>query len=133
VAEADLDLVRRGFAALDAGGVEALIPLIDADFEFTTPAGLAAEPDTYRGADGLRRYFDSFYEAMEEVRFEPRRFEDLGEGKVMAPCTLKARGRSTGIETAQEVVIVWKVRDAKVAHLWVYADVEAARAAQADS
>ena len=35
----------------------------------TTPANLAAEPDTYRGHEGIRRYFDSFYDVMDEVRF----------------------------------------------------------------
>lgn len=127
MAEEDVKLVRQGFEALAEGGAEALIPLTHPEFEFTTPAGLAAEPDTYRGAGGIRRYFDSFYDAMDEIRFELVRLEDLGEGKVLTPCKLRARGRTTGIETEQDVVLVWEVRDGKASRLWVFASEEDAR------
>ena len=83
--------------------MEGLLPFIHPEFEVTTPADLAAEPDTYRGPDGVRRYFDSFYEAMDEIRFEPREFLEAG-GRVIVPITLTARGRTTGIEARQEFV-----------------------------
>jgi ketosteroid isomerase-like protein len=133
MSDQDLELVRQGFAALDEGGAEALMPLINSDFEFTTPAGLAAEPDTYKGEDGLRRYFDSFYEAMEEIGFEPGLIEDLGGGRVLTECTLRARGRTTGIETEQRVYLVWGIRDGKASRMWVFATEEEARAAMAEA
>lgn len=37
-----------------------------------TPVGMAAEPDTYRGPEGIRRWFESFYEVMEEIRLEQK-------------------------------------------------------------
>ena len=44
----------------------------------TTPPGLAAEPDTYRGEEGIRRYWESFYEVMEEIHVEPAgEFEEI--------------------------------------------------------
>jgi len=132
MAEQDVEVVRGAFEALDQGGAEALIPLINPEFEFTTPPGLAAEPDTYHGAEGLRRYFDSFYDAMEEIRFEPGRFEDLGEGRVLAPCKLHARGRTTGIETEQDVVLVWAIRDGKVSGMWVFGSEAEAREAMTE-
>jgi ketosteroid isomerase-like protein len=133
MSEQDVEVVKQGFEALAEGGAEALIRLINPEFEFTTPPGLAAEPDTYRGADGLRRYFASFYEAMDEIRFEPGLIEDLGGGKVLAESTLKARGRTTGIETEQRVVLVWEVRDGKASHLWVFGSADEARAAMTES
>ena len=42
--------------------IEGSSPLIHSDFEATTPPSLASEPDTYRGPDGIRRWFDSFDE-----------------------------------------------------------------------
>ena len=82
----NVELVRRGFEALSEGGVEALLPFIHPEFEVTTPANLASEPDTYRGHEGIRRYFDSFYDAMDEVRFEPGEFQEAG-GRVIVPTT----------------------------------------------
>ena len=128
MAEGNVQLVRRGFQALREGDVEALIPLIHPEFEATTPPGLAAEPDTYRGPEGIRRYFESFYEAMDRVRFEADDFIPVGE-RVVVPLTLRARGRTTGIGTAQKVVQIWDIKDEKAYRVEVYATLEDAMAA----
>jgi ketosteroid isomerase-like protein len=116
----NVDRVRRGFEAFSSGGVEALLELVDPDFETTTPPELTVEPATYRGHDGLRRYFDSFYEIMEEIRFEPEEFIDARD-RVVVPVCLIARGRGTGIEAEQRLVFVWTVRDGKMLRLDSYA------------
>jgi ketosteroid isomerase-like protein len=121
----NVEIIREGFEALSEGGVDALMPLIHPEFEMTTPANLAAEPDTYRGAEGVRRYFDSFYDAMDEVRFEPREFREAGE-RVIAQSTVTARGRATGIEVKQRVVLVWTLRDEQVIRVEVYATLDEA-------
>jgi ketosteroid isomerase-like protein len=128
MAARNVELVRRGFEALRDGDVEELIPLIHPEFEPTTPPGLAAEPDTYRGPEGIRRYFESFYEVMDRVRFEAEDFIPVGE-RVVVPLTLRARGRTTGIETAQKIVQVWDVKDEKAYRVEVYATLEDAMAA----
>jgi ketosteroid isomerase-like protein len=128
VAESNLDLIRQGFKDLAAEGYEAMLPLIAPDFELTTPPGLAAEPDTYRGPEGLTRYFESFYEAMDEIRFEPQEFREIGDW-VVVPFVLTAKGRSTGLEAEQEGVMAWKLRDGKAVRLEVFAELEQALAA----
>jgi ketosteroid isomerase-like protein len=119
MASGNVEIVRGGFEALREGGVDALLPLIHPEFELTTPPNLAAEPDTYRGPEGIRRYFDSFYDAMEEIRFEPGELREVG-GRVIVPTTLSARGRATGIEVRQEVVLVWSLRDGLAIRMEVY-------------
>jgi hypothetical protein len=126
--DTNTDIVRQGFEALGEGDVEALLPLIHPEFEATTPRELAAEPDTYRGPEGIRRYFESFYEAMDRVRFEPDDFIAVGE-RVVVPLTLQTRGRTTGIETAQKVVQVWEVKDGQAYRVDVYATLDDAMAA----
>jgi ketosteroid isomerase-like protein len=128
VSERDIELVQAGFDALREEGVEGLLPLIHPEFEMTTPPQLAAEPDTYRGPEGIRRYFDSFYDAMDEVRFEPESFVE-NRGRVIVPVTLIARGRSTGIEARQELVLVWWLRDGKAVRLAPFAGLDEAMAA----
>ena len=131
MSEDDIAVVRAGFEALSERGVEGLMPLIHPEFEVTTPPGLAAEPDTYRGPDGVRRYFDSFYDAMDEVRFEPREFRDAG-GRVIVPTTLRARGRTTGIETQQELVMVWSLREGQAIRVETYGTLNEALDAAAE-
>ena len=104
------------------------MPFIHPEFEVTTPPGLAAEPDTYRGPDGIRRYFSSFYEAMDRVTFEADEFIAVGE-RVVVPVTLHTRGRTTGIETEQRIVQVWELRDEKAYRVEVYATLDEAMAA----
>jgi ketosteroid isomerase-like protein len=131
VAESNVDLVRRANEAMNTGGLEALLPFIHPEFEVTTPPGLAAEPDTYKGHDGLRRYFESFYEAMDRVEFIPERFIAVGELTVV-PMTLRARGRTTGIETEQHVVQIWELEGGKARRVRIFATLdEAVRAAEA--
>jgi uncharacterized protein len=128
MSEENVEVVRRGFEALREGDVEALLPMIGEEFEVTTPPSLASEPDTYRGHDGLRRYFDSFYEAMDRIRFEPREFIPVGD-LVVVPFTLSARGRTTGLEFDQSAVMVWTVSDGRAVGLELFTALEDAIAA----
>jgi ketosteroid isomerase-like protein len=124
----NVDLVRSGFETLGEGGVEGLLPFIHPEFEVTTPPGLAAEPDTYRGPDGIRRYFDSFYDAMDEVSFDAKDFIPVGE-RVVVPMTLRARGRTTGIVAEQDLVQIWELRGEKAIRVEVFATLDEALAA----
>jgi ketosteroid isomerase-like protein len=124
----NVEIVRGGFDALKREGVEGLVPLIHPDFEATTPASLASEPDTYRGPDGVRRYFDSFYDAMEDIYFEGHEFTAVGD-RVVVDFTLHATGRSSGIPVEQKAFQVWTLRDGKAIGLDLFTDRDEAMAA----
>jgi ketosteroid isomerase-like protein len=124
----NIDVVRGAFEALRDGSVEALIELVDPEFELTTPPSLASEPDTYHGPDGIRRYFDSFYEAMDEITFDAHSFEAVDD-RVVTEFTLSARGRTTGLEFSQHAYQVWTLRDGKAVRVEVYAERDEALAA----
>jgi ketosteroid isomerase-like protein len=130
--ESNLELARRGFQAMRDGDVEALLPFVHPEFELTTPPTMAAEPDTYRGEEGVRRYFSSFYEAMDRVWFEAHDFIEVGD-RVVIPTTLRTRGRTTGIETEQRLVQIWELRDEKAFRIEVYPTLEEAMAAARSS
>jgi ketosteroid isomerase-like protein len=106
----NVEIVRSAYAALAEQGVEAMLAFIDPEFEVTTPPSLASEPDTYRGHDGVRRYFESFSEVMEGVYFEGQEFTAVGD-KVLVDTTLHARGRTTGIAAEQRAFLVWTLRE----------------------
>jgi hypothetical protein len=128
MAETNEELVRQGFEAMRAGDPEALTPFIHPDFEVTTPPQLAAEPDTYRGHEGVRRYFESFYEAMDQISFEAEEFIPIGE-LVVVRSVLRTRGRTTGIETEQRIALVYELKDGKAYRLSVYGTLDEALAA----
>jgi len=112
VSRENLEIVQRGFDAFNETGVEGILPFIDPAFEATTPPNLASEPDTYRGHDGIRRWFDSFDEVMEEIRWDAHGYQQVGD-QVVVEFTLRARGKTTGLDFGQEAVMVWSLRDGK--------------------
>jgi ketosteroid isomerase-like protein len=118
------DFVRRFFEDLNEGNVEALLARLTLEFEMTVPAEMGIEPRTYRGPGGFRRWFDSFSEIM-EIRVESHDFIAVGN-RVVAPHTLHARGRETGIETEQYTVHVWHLHDGKAEMLEVFATLDEA-------
>ena len=121
----NLEIVKRGFDAFNERGVEGIIPLIHSDFEATTPPSLASEPDTYRGPDGIRRWFDSFDEVMDEIRWEPHRFREVGD-RVVVEFTLRARGKTTGLDFGQDAVMVWEIRDGMASRLDLFQSLDEA-------
>jgi ketosteroid isomerase-like protein len=126
---ADIERVRDGFRVLAQEGYEAMLERAHPEFEMTTPPGLAAEPQTYRGRDGLRRWFTSFYEVMDDIRVEPQSFEDLGRGRILIKITLRATGQRSGLETEQRAASVITLEQGLMRRIEFYPDVAAARAA----
>jgi ketosteroid isomerase-like protein len=129
VTSSNVELVERGMEAFNAGGIEGILPLIHPDFEATTPPELASEPDTYRGPEGIRRWFDSFDEVMEEIRWDAHSFREVGTDRVLVEFTLRARGKSTGLDFGQEAVMVWSLRDGMAIRLDLYPTLEQAMGA----
>ena len=126
MASSNLEIVERGFEAFNAEGIDGILPFIHPDFEATTPPDLATEPDTYRGHEGVRRWFSSFDEVMDEIRWDARGFR---RDRVLVELTLRARGRTTGLDFGQEAVMVWQLRDGKAIRLYLYPTLEQAVAA----
>jgi ketosteroid isomerase-like protein len=129
VTAGSIEFVHGFFEDVNAGDVEALLPRLAPEFTMTVPAEMGVEPRTYRGPEGFRRWFDSFAEIM-EIHVKAHDLIEVG-GRVVAPHTLHARGRETGIETEMYTVHVWHLRDGKAEMLEVFATldeaVEAAR------
>ena len=130
MSEQNLEIVQRGFEAFNERGVEGILPFIHSEFEATTPPNLASEPDTYRGHDGIRRWFDSFDEVMDQIRWDANRFQQVGE-RVVVEFTLRARGKTTGLDFGQDAVMVWSLREGKAIRVELFESLdEALRAAQ---
>ena len=125
----DVEFLRRNLATLADEGYEALLPLVHPDFEMETLPGIAAEPQVYRGRDGMRRWWESFFEVMDEVRIEPTEFHDAGEGKVVMEALLRARGQSSGLEVTQGTYLVCHLRDELLLRIEFFLTLEEALAA----
>jgi ketosteroid isomerase-like protein len=114
VSRQDLELVRSMLETLNESGVEAALDQIHPDFEGVTPPELSPEPDTYRGHEGIRRYFAGFEGVMDEVRWEADELIEAPDDRVVAGIRLLTRSVATGLELELPVWQLCTVRDGKV-------------------
>jgi ketosteroid isomerase-like protein len=114
VSRQDLELVRSMLETLNESGVEAALDQIHPDFEGVTPPELSPEPDTYRGHEGIRRYFAGFEGVMDEVRWEADELTEAPDDRVVAGIRLLTRSVATGLELELPVWQLCTVRDGKV-------------------
>jgi ketosteroid isomerase-like protein len=124
--EANVEVVGRLFELYASGGIEAALEVMDEDIVIVIPADVSAEPDTYRGHEGARRYFAGFEGMLEDIRYEM--FELLVEGDhVLARSRLAGRGVSSGLEVELQTVVAHTVEGGKITRIVPYTDLESAR------
>lgn len=128
MSEHNVEIVRRAVNAWNSGELSQILAMMHPDFVAEVPPDVSAEPDTYRGHSGVRRYLASFQDAMQDIRFEGERFWDAGES-VVVELLLTARGRQTAIAVEQRTAGVWSVRDGRVDRIRAYATLAEALAA----
>lgn len=92
------------------------------------PAGEAPFKGTYRGRDGVGRFFQGLAEAIEVQAFEPREFIAQGN-TVVALGLYRFRARKTGKAYETNWAMVWRFDGGKVVKFEIYKDSAAESAA----
>ena len=113
-------LVRRMLDALNEEGVEAALEFVAEDFHGVVPPELSAEPDSYDGHDGLRHYFDSFQEIVDDLRFDAEELVEVAPNVIAARGLITGRGRESGIPIEMRVPGLYRIRDGKVIGIEAY-------------
>jgi ketosteroid isomerase-like protein len=129
MSESPVAVVRALFERVNSGDVESVIELLAPDARFVVPPEASAEPDTYEGHEGARRYFRGFDGVLDDVRFDLIELEQVSPDTVLAETRLRGRGTTTGIPVEQQTYALFTVRAGLVTGIRPYADREAARAA----
>jgi ketosteroid isomerase-like protein len=128
VSESNLEVVQRLFDSYAEGGVDAILDGADENIVIEIPADLSAEPDTYHGHDGVRRYFAGFEGMLDDVGYEAMHLTPIGDA-VLAHSRLSGRGVSSGLEVKLEVYVVHELAGGKITRIRPYPDRESAEAA----
>jgi ketosteroid isomerase-like protein len=128
IQESDLELVERLFAAFAEGRLDAVTEFIADDFVLVVPPSMSAEPDTYEGPEGARRYMDAFDGVVDDVRFHA---DELfaEEGCVLAGVHVTGRGATSGLPVEMQAVAIIRVRDGRITSIESHRDLPAARRA----
>jgi ketosteroid isomerase-like protein len=84
--------------------------------------------EVYHGHEGVRRFIRQFLEGWSDVQTELSEFIVAGD-RVLVLLTLKTRGRSTGLEVAEQIAHLWTVNNGKATRLDYFGDIGEARQA----
>jgi len=124
----DLEVLKTALDAMGRGDVDALIAIVHPDFVGEVPPSMSAEPDSYTGPEGIRRYMAAFDETVEELRWVPITIEQVGDWMVV-DLELTGRGRSSGAPFEFRAAGTVEMRDGKIVRMVGYPTLEEARAA----
>jgi ketosteroid isomerase-like protein len=124
MSEENVEIVRRAHEALNAGNIEELVSLCNQDFELDM-SDRVFNPATYRGHDGIRRFYSEVLEVWERYVWEPEEVRDEGD-VVVALLRTKGRGRGSGVEIDRKTAMIWTVRAGKALRLRFYREPERA-------
>jgi ketosteroid isomerase-like protein len=118
VSQENVELVRGVYAdpgGLTAGASGRVAP--DAEFDFS-----AIYPDTpiVRGVEELRRFRDSGPWSGSPIHFEPERFFDVDDERVLVFLEVWATGRGSGAQVENRVAHEFTIRDELVVRFKVY-------------
>jgi ketosteroid isomerase-like protein len=122
--EANVELARRCFDAYTRRDIEALRAFNDPDVEVDWSASRGVEAGVYRGIDAALRFYQGYFDAFEEIVFEPDRSIDAGPS-VVIPNVARSRGRE-GIEVVARSALVMTFRDHRVTRICLYQETQQA-------
>jgi ketosteroid isomerase-like protein len=120
MSQQNLEIVRGVYAdpdGLTAAASDKVAP--DAEFDFT-----AAYPDTsiVRGVEELRRFRDSGPWSGSPIHFEPDRFFDVDDERVLVFVRVSATGHKSGAQVDIRAAHEFTIRDGLVVRFKVYGD-----------
>jgi ketosteroid isomerase-like protein len=125
----DAATIRTMLDTLNGEGTEAALRWFAEDFHGEVPPELSAEPDYYDGHDGVRRYFDSFHEIVDDLRFDAEELVQIAPGAVAARGLITGSGRESGIPIEMRVPMLMRLRDGKLIEMSAYREWDDAVAA----
>ena len=132
----NVELVRRLYAALASEGSvreferrltdEALSPFLDPRIEWLPVPDSLLAVDSYRGFEGVRRFWGEFLSAWQSYTVEPLRFDDAGD-QVAVVVHIVGWTHELAVDDTRSSLLT--VRDGRVVRVESFADPEGARRA----
>jgi ketosteroid isomerase-like protein len=120
VSQENLEIVRRGFAALNSGDVDAVIAEMDPSIEWH-PTGDFVDIGPFRGHRGIRDLTSLVFGAFDAYSLQPEELIDAGDA-VVAPVRQTGRGKGSGIAVDVRYVLVFELHEGKALRVESYYD-----------
>jgi ketosteroid isomerase-like protein len=120
MSQENAQIVRSAYDHLNRGDVEGLVGLCDDHF-LMDMSERVFNPDTYRGHDGIRRFFEGVRGVWESYRWNVEETLVAGDS-VVAMLHCEAQGREGGVPVDWHVAWLWRFRQGTPVSLRFYRD-----------
>ena len=116
------ELVKDLCAVWSRGDLEAALEFIAPDCRWEPSGRFIGSASTYRGHEGVRRFWDIFREPWKNISLEPLDFTEVDEARILTRTRFRGTGRASGLVTETELYVIWTVADGKVGGYQSFAD-----------
>jgi ketosteroid isomerase-like protein len=135
VSRENVEIVRRVYEASGRRDREAVLALYHPEVVWDMshhPMVLVLGEPTYRvGHEGLRAWFQDWYEAFEDFEHTCEELIEVGD-QVVSVGTDRGHGRESGVDVERQIAGLWTIREGKIVRVvWFPSREEALRAAGA--
>jgi len=125
MSQADVETLRRGFAAFAREGIAGVFEFATDDFELVTPL---VGQERSLGRDETISALEDQFEVFEDWSVEPEEFIDLGR-HIVVVVRQHVRTRRSGVVMDTPAAWTFEMRDGRAARLTIHTGKEAALAA----
>lgn len=106
----NVEVAEAAYAALDRGDLEAFLEMVHPEVEFGSIL-LELEGQTYRGHDGVRRWWATATESIGAASYRPETIEGFRDRGITR---LRLAMVHEGVEVPQVMWHAWRIREGKI-------------------
>jgi ketosteroid isomerase-like protein len=115
---------RRGMEAYSRGDYDAALDGFDPDIEWSVQTSLAPDATTYHGREGVKRFWNTWAEAISGMALEIEECRRIGQNRVLAITRAHGTGAGSGAPVAsRRFAQIADFRDGRVVRVRLYGNV----------
>ena len=120
MAQDDIELVRAGYAAWNAGDLDAALDIAHPDIEVVQDPQIPGAV-TVTGKEEFRRWLASFFETWESFQITPSEIRQAGD-RVVVVAHVEARGKTMSVPVDTDTAHVLTMREGQAIRWESYTD-----------
>ena len=114
MSQQNVELVQRFEDSWTRRDLESALECVDAEMEFDWSASMGPLKGTYKGHDGLARFWTEMLDAFEHFSPEMVEVIECGPEELITVDVVRARGKGSGVEIEARGAMLWTVREGKI-------------------
>jgi uncharacterized protein len=120
MSQENVEIIRSLADAFQRGDSAAFFSVLDADVEWHDQTAIPGA-DVHRGREAVRRHFEQWFDAWEEIEYSTEELLDRGD-RVVAVIRRRGKGKGSGAVVSDQVIHVYTVRSKKIVRFEGFTD-----------